>query len=530
MENLELHTAWPSGLNPGVNVASSVVGLVSLLFFYEALVAKKVPSVTQILKYIFKPFIDCYGRWVFLFWGPDIIQDAFNKANGKPFELSAPDNRYVFVSDPSQIKELDNAPDTVLSLQAASKQMLQPVYTMHGFNWFDRRGTEGVGFIKALRTLLTNNLPQILPDLSCIIRTRFDELHAGHKVVDGKVYSPVYHMIVKLVVLSNAVSFFGQDLAKDEGFMVSALAYIEETLLCAEVVRLLPKFMAPILGSIISRSIHSHKAIFNRLLPIAEQRCLERDLANLGQKVPKHNDCIQWIMETSPKNAPWTPKRVVHELMAIWFGSVHAVSTTVTFAIHDLCIHPEYVEPLRRECQTQYADFERTGAGTALPLLDSFIKESARLTPVESLSTRRSALQPFSLADGSHVNVGDWFCTPVRAIMTNPVDYPEALSFSGFRFADPKLVSASANFSAVMQKKPTKLTDADMTYHVWGTGRMACPGRYYAAAVMKVILGQILLNYDCELVDPEAKRWWTWRSSMLPKEGTMVIFTPVAGN
>jgi len=114
-----------------------------------------------------------------------MIQDAFNKANGKPFELSAPDNRYVFVSDPKQIKELDNAPDTVLSLQAASKQMLQPVYTMHGFNWFDRRGTEGVGFIRALRTLLTQNLPQILPDLSCIIRTRFEEIHAGHKVVDG---------------------------------------------------------------------------------------------------------------------------------------------------------------------------------------------------------------------------------------------------------------------------------------------------------------------------------------------------------
>lgn len=114
-----------------------------------------------------------------------MIQDAYNNANGKPFELSAPDNRYVFVSDPKQIRELDNAPDTVLSLQAASKQMLQPVYTMHGFNWFDRRGTEGVGFIRALRTLLTQNLPQILPDLSCIIRTRFEEIHAGHKVVEG---------------------------------------------------------------------------------------------------------------------------------------------------------------------------------------------------------------------------------------------------------------------------------------------------------------------------------------------------------
>jgi hypothetical protein len=32
----------------------------------------------------------------------------------------------------------------------------------------------------------------------------------------GKVHSPVYHMITKLVVLSNAVSFFGQDLGKQQ--------------------------------------------------------------------------------------------------------------------------------------------------------------------------------------------------------------------------------------------------------------------------------------------------------------------------
>jgi cytochrome P450 len=177
-------------------------------------------------------------------------------------------------------------------------------------------------------------------------------------------------------------------------------------------------------------------------------------------------------METSPAKAPWTPQRIVHELMAIWFGSVHAVSTTVTFAIHDLCLHPQYVVPLRQELQTLYTGFERTGTG--LPLLDSFIKESARLTPVESQSTRRSALQPFSLNNGTHVNVGDWFCTPVRAIMTDPVSFPKPLEFSGFRFADPKLVeSLESGVGEVMQEKPKKLTDVDMTYHVWGTGRMA---------------------------------------------------------
>jgi hypothetical protein len=52
-------------------------------------------------------------------------------------------------------------------------------------------------------------------------------------------------MITKLVVLSNAVSFFGKDLAKNEDFMISALAYIEETLLCAEVIRLVPVWTKP---------------------------------------------------------------------------------------------------------------------------------------------------------------------------------------------------------------------------------------------------------------------------------------------
>jgi cytochrome P450 len=104
-------------------------------------------------------------------------------------------------------------------------------------------------------------------------------------------------------------------------------------------------------------------------------------------------------METSPSKAPWTPQRIVHELMAIWFGSVHAVSTTVTFAIHDLCLHPEYVVPLKQECEEQYTAFEKSGTG--LPLMDSFIKESARLTPVESrmCTLSRDLQTPFGLCD-----------------------------------------------------------------------------------------------------------------------------------
>jgi len=83
-------------------------------------------------------------------------------------------------------------PDTILSLNGAAKhvgdingrllhypcsnfvQMLQPLYTMNGFNWFDKRGVEGVGFVRTLRTLLTNDLPKLLPDLRVLTNNHWD--------------------------------------------------------------------------------------------------------------------------------------------------------------------------------------------------------------------------------------------------------------------------------------------------------------------------------------------------------------------
>ena len=63
--------------------------------------------------------------------------------------------------------------------------MLQPKYTMHGFNRFDPRGTEGVGFVRTLRTLLTNKIPGILPIVKREMVEDFSRIRAEHPVVDG---------------------------------------------------------------------------------------------------------------------------------------------------------------------------------------------------------------------------------------------------------------------------------------------------------------------------------------------------------
>ena len=61
----------------------------------------------------------------------------------------------------------------------------------------------------------------------------------------------------------------------------------------------------------------------------------------------------------------------------------------VTFALYNLCKHPEYLQPLREEI-TASGGVQLNHQNNQLPLLDSSLKETARLNPV----TIFTVLQP----------------------------------------------------------------------------------------------------------------------------------------
>ena len=89
------------------------------------------------------------------------------------------------------------------------------------------------------------------------------------------------------------------------------------------------------------------------------------------------------MIDTSPKKNPWSIDRLVGEVMGIWYGSVHTLSIAVTFALLDLYTRPQYIEPLRAELETTDLN-ALEGDSEELPLLDSFLRESARLSAFES--------------------------------------------------------------------------------------------------------------------------------------------------
>ncbi|KAK0741614.1 cytochrome P450 [Apiosordaria backusii] len=485
-----------------------------------------------------------WKAWGYLFGGPAMIQEAFAKANGKPFEVVSQETRHIFISSPTEIKQLLSSPSEDLSFYAAARYLAQPQYTMHNFNWLDHEGvtamgkakSEGGGFTKAVRVCLTNNLSRVLPSLGHIVEKEVEAMLHEHKIVDGVRQSPIHEMITRLVVLCNIRAIFGAELATNETFVKAAQAYIEQTILGSEAIRIMPHWFQPVIGRIVPRWMTAQHVVYATLLPIVQERLKERELPLAEQ--PQHADCIQWVIDCSTslvqqkgQSSGIGAERAVHELMAIWFGSVHAVAAVVTFAIEDLCLHQEYIAPLRQEIDAQFEGFKRAGQPSGLPLLDSFIKESARLAPNEALSTRRAALKPLSFTDSSnktwHLAKGDWLCTPLWALNMSDQIYTNPEKFDGFRFVPSevlKAISESSPKTKPAQSKPGKIYDTDYEWLMFGIGKQACPGRFYATATFKLIIATIVRKYDLRMVKPGVKRWWTMESALVPRE-VGIVFT-----
>lgn len=92
-----------------------------------------------------------------------------------------------------------------------------------------------------------------------------------------------------------------------------------------------------------------------------------------------------------------------------------------------------------------------------------------------TVSSRRLALKPFVLSNGSRVEAGEWVCTPLRAMNRDPARYSNPHEFHGFRFVDPEILRTvtSSDFEVPQPGVPSELTDVTADWQTWGIGRIA---------------------------------------------------------
>lgn len=89
---------------------------------------------------------------------------------------------------------------------------------------------------------------------------------------------------------------------------------------------------------------------------------------------------------------------------------------------------------------------------------------------------------------------------PTSAIYMDNDLFPDAEKFDGFRFYRLRQESAEARTSHQLLTVGKK----DLT---WGYGKHACPGRFMAEVVMKLMLAHFIMEYDVKLIGERPKNW-----------------------
>ncbi|KAE8423668.1 cytochrome P450 [Aspergillus pseudocaelatus] len=460
------------------------------------------------------------GKWLtslqFMVNGAGIISDIYRRVlSDKSFAIPALGEYQVLVSSEKHIQELSQSSEDVLSFHAAMKQRINHKYTLRGFEHDDVDPTNDVPK-RVLKVLLRMNLPEMQVDLQPLIKDTIIQELTG-KYSDGWSRVSAFTLAKHIVARLNNHVILGSALASDSVVAAAVNRYLQDAVVTMELCRHLPSMLVPLVAPAMMGWSGAMHRIDRSLTAEIKKRAAESH--NAPADTSRRHDCIQWVLQSSKTSAQKTVVRMTQQIFGILFASAHQMSMALVYAMLDLCLHPEYIKPLREEIEHVRNTTSFAGHFDHLPLLDSFLRESARLNALDALTIQRMALSPYTFADGTQVPAGNLVAVPQAAVMQDPRHYADPTEFNPYRFVVVDETDGS------MRAFP-RYTDVRWDYPYWGSSKRACPGRWYVSRTLKQILAHLIMDYDIKLADPKAPRSFIWTTAIVPRRSTVLMLRP----
>ncbi|EAS32065.3 cytochrome P450 monooxygenase [Coccidioides immitis RS] len=419
---------------------------------------------------------------------PGLIEYGYQRYRDSIYKLSRRDSD-ILVIPHKFVDELRSLPEEhICAMEAHIQTLLGPI-----------TGTDilldGDLHTKVLQTKLTPNLGHLIGPLKEEL-----EFAMSMELPDCKdewVEIQMHGIIRRFVARLSARAFTGPIACRNEEWVAANTAYPTNIFTTIGPLRMFPSFMRSSVAPFLSSywRIRSNIATAKRVIvPIINQR--RRDEASGDPNYEKPKDLLQWMLDTAkPKDA--APASLAHRLLALSLGSLNTTTTAAVQTLYDICNHPEYFEPLREELLDSLTANGGWDKATLSKLhgFDSFMKESQRVNPPSYLSFNRVVRKPLTLSDGTRFPKGTHFGMPAYSILQDPSIVENPTEFDGFRYKKIRQQPKEAN------KHQYASTDSNNIH--FGHGKYACPGRFYASHVVKLIVGHLILEYDFKF--PEGK-------------------------
>ncbi|OJJ45961.1 hypothetical protein ASPZODRAFT_133815 [Penicilliopsis zonata CBS 506.65] len=200
---------------------------------------------------------------------------------------------------------------------------------------------------------------------------------------------------------------------------------------------------------------------------------------------------------------------IVNQLLFVLFAGADLFAVVLSQLLLNILGHPQYEAELREELAAAGDNWTRRSAHQ-LPKLDSFLRETLRLSPPIICTIQRKAMEPIVLSDGTVLQPGDNVMVPTRGILQDPEIYPDPDRFDPYRF---------------LQSQHQTVTQT-LDYTVFGYGNQTCPGRFFGVMAAKMVFARLVMDYEMKFV-PERKGKpvdWPRGMNLMPNTDSFVAF------
>ncbi|RYP65121.1 hypothetical protein DL771_008463 [Monosporascus sp. 5C6A] len=303
---------------------------------------------------------------------------------------------------------------------------------------------------------------------------------------------PVKVVAFKIISQMSSRVFLGEELCRNEDWLQVTVDYTRDAVIAAQELRLWPKLLRPFAFRFanprckaIQEQLKKSEDLIN---PILEKRRREtEERKNAGLKPIRHYDAMQWMDDAA--NGRKYEAGAAQIMMAI--AANFTGSDMLTGALICISQEPELVEDMRKEIITVMNECQWNKSTLyKLRLMDSVLKETQRIKPAAIAVMRRKAIKDTQLPDGTRIPKGtNMMVSTHKSWDSNTYENPE--KFDGYRFLR-KRNNEKLETAQFVSTTPESLG--------FGLGKFACPGRFFAANELKIVLSHIIMKYDMKLV------------------------------
>ncbi|KAM0323048.1 hypothetical protein ACHAQA_009147 [Verticillium albo-atrum] len=302
---------------------------------------------------------------------------------------------------------------------------------------------------------------------------------------------PLKSKLLDLVSRVSARVFIGPELCTNNEWLEITKRYTMDSFVAAQVLRSWPAFTRPIVHWFLPecRKIRQEIKDARRILkPVLEERReRNRKASEAGEPPAKVADAVGW-MDDAAKGYGYD---AAVAQIGLAMAAIHTTTMSLCGIFFDLMTHREYIEPLREEIRTVLAqDGWKKTSLFQLRLMDSLMKESQRHHMPDFASMQRFAEDRIELSDGTTIPKGARTMVTTE-MMRDPSIFPEPYSFNGKRYLEMRQQPGSENRWQFVTTSPEHL--------IFGHGKHACPGRFFASNEIKIVISHLLMMYDWKM-------------------------------